>query len=122
MLGVLGRAAIKCSVVTAALSLSAAAANAALVHPAGIYLNGLTITPGYTDSFFSDVVPNYGDATVLDYINAVFSGGLIQVGSSANSDCGGSNVTCLNGPPKSGTFSGLSANVFAVHYGGNGGN
>jgi hypothetical protein len=103
---------------------SIGSAQATSFHPApASALAGLTITAGYIDTLYSDqfnVDPGSGgDAVVLNYINANFSGGLVQVGTSLQSICGGGLTTCT-GSPNGGSFSG-SANVFGIHIGGGAG-
>ncbi len=100
-----------------------AQAAATTFHPApASVLSGLTITPGYVDSLYSDQFNaepgNGGDNTVRSYVDLYFAGSpLVQVGTSAAGNCGGGNTVCTSGP-NAGTFSGLFANVFAVHWGG----
>ena len=91
-----------------------ASANATVIQPFDPLSVGITITPGFTDSFFSDELPNFSDATVLNYIDARFAGGLVQIGTSADSVCNsGGPVICNAG---SMAINGVSANVFAAQY------
>ncbi len=110
----------------ATASMIGLSAQATTFHPAPVsVLAPLTITPvGFIDSLYSDDFNfepgNAGDATVLNYIDGYFSGGLVQIGTSAQENCGGGFTTCTDSP-KGGTYAGLAANVFAIHVGGPGG-
>jgi len=104
------------------LSLVSQSANAATFHPAPpALLSSLTISPpGYVDSVYSnDFVGGFGDNNVLNYLRGFWGSSLVQVGTSPSQNCvGGTVVTCDGGD---GFYDGPLANVFAIHWGGKGG-
>jgi hypothetical protein len=104
-----------CAAATAALVVaSATPANATVTQSFDPSTLNITITNGFTDSFFSNELPNFNDATVLNYVDARFAGGLVQIGTSAASVCNaGGPVICNAG---SMAINDVKANVFAAQY------